>query len=272
MAMANKRMLKNAELLREVEDIINRYDLRNRNPNEKIKFEGFQKLIQLAEFKWTALGGISEEEQIKWGYEWYCLEPGKKDVLGNWKYTSPGDQPKPEGKVCERRVPNLRIKQIMDIPPTKDFPDKYSEEFIKITGVRENRKTAWNLSRAKRLGKTSKDIPKYYTVGDLLEKLETAGDVWQGEIFKNFVEGKEYKVIDNFLPRIEFQEVKKNIVENYVIDWHYAKHVSTDKSEIYVASREKEKEQLWTWYMVHEVYRYSRPKSDYFDPLYQHND
>ena len=36
------------------------------------------------------------------------------------------------------------------------------------------------------------------------------------------IKGKEYKVIDNFLPRIEFQEVKKNIVENYVIDWHYA--------------------------------------------------
>ncbi len=83
------------------------------------------------------------------------------------------------------------------------------------------------------------------------------------------IKGKEYKVIDNFLPRIEFQEVKKNIVENYTIDWHYSKHVSTSESKIYVASREKEKEQLWTWYMVHDVYRYSRPKSDYFEPLYQ---
>ena len=81
------------------------------------------------------------------------------------------------------------------------------------------------------------------------------------------MKGKHYTVIDDFLPKEEFEEIRYNICNSESFTWSFVKHVSTNRAtEIDVL--DKERDQLWCWYFVHMLYRHNIPRSEFFEPVY----
>ena len=210
MGLKSAKMWRNAQELKLVENIISRYNLRNRNPNEKIEFEGYQKYLKETEFKWW-FGPVSDKRRRKWGYKWYCLEPGKKDIKANYKYVADVNK-RPKESVC-RLLPNTRqLNQALDIQPTKKFPKKFTKEWREITGIEhgdyktlKSSYSQYNKAQAKnKLEKAYDSGPTEYTVGELLKKLEEVGDIWQDRIFESFLEVQEVKEILQKLGQPQF--------------------------------------------------------------------
>jgi hypothetical protein len=69
----------------------------------------------------------------------------------------------------------------------------------------------------------------------------------------------DIKIIDNFLPKEEFEELKGNIVFNATFPFYFQSYVSHDPR----FQVDEKTNELWNWYATHSFYNYDKPESNY---------
>ena len=78
----------------------------------------------------------------------------------------------------------------------------------------------------------------------------------------------EVKIVDNFLPKKELDELKYLIEESGEFPFYFQSIVAAQKG---VTTTDKERldirKQYWNWYQIHGLYRDGQPCSEYCEPI-----